>query len=56
MCFVYVIQSEKDDSFYIGKTNDLNRRLQFHNSEKENAGVTRLKIPCNYFFALEGSR
>jgi putative endonuclease len=29
--FVYIIQSLKDNSFYIGSTNDLERRLSEHN-------------------------
>ncbi|WP_167606240.1 GIY-YIG nuclease family protein [Maribellus sediminis] len=30
--FVYILQSEKDSSFYIGYTSDLDQRLQKHNS------------------------
>ena len=29
---VYILQSEKDDSYYIGCTNDLGRRITEHNS------------------------
>jgi putative endonuclease len=32
--FVYILQSEKDESFYIGYTSDLQRRLDEHNSGK----------------------
>jgi len=32
MFFVYILKSEKDGNLYIGKTNDLKRRLTEHNS------------------------
>ena len=31
MFYVYILESEKDNSFYIGQTNDLDKRLDFHN-------------------------
>ena len=31
MLFVYILESEKDNSFYIGQTDDLQKRLNFHN-------------------------
>ncbi|MBU6142131.1 GIY-YIG nuclease family protein [Patescibacteria group bacterium] len=31
MFCVYILKSEKDNSLYIGKTNDLKRRLAEHN-------------------------
>jgi len=34
MYYVYVLQSKKDDSWYIGCTNDLNNRLKQHNLGK----------------------
>ncbi|OGH78602.1 MAG: hypothetical protein A2469_00110 [Candidatus Magasanikbacteria bacterium RIFOXYC2_FULL_40_16] len=33
--FVYYIYSKKLDKFYIGKTNDLRRRLKEHNNGEE---------------------
>ena len=30
--YVYIIKSLKDSSFYIGSTNDIERRLEEHNS------------------------
>jgi len=53
MCFVYIIQSEVDDSFYVGFTQDLIKRLEFHNDPETNQGVTRLKMPWRYFYVLE---
>jgi len=32
MEYVYILQSEKNAKYYIGSTNDLNRRLSEHNS------------------------
>ncbi len=32
MCFVYILQSRKNGKFYIGSTNDIDRRLIEHNS------------------------
>ena len=34
MYYIYVLQSKKDDSWYIGCTNDLNSRLKQHNLGK----------------------
>ena len=30
--YVYVLQNEKDDSFYVGSTQDLNQRVERHNT------------------------
>lgn len=32
MCFVYILQSRDNGEFYIGSTNDIERRLIEHNS------------------------
>ena len=53
MHFVYVIQSIKDNSFYIGRTSDLKKRLEYHNSIDKNLGKTRSKLPWQYFFTLK---
>jgi len=53
MHFVYIIQSMKDESFYIGKTADMESRLIWHNSLELNQGVTKRKIPWKNFFILE---
>ena len=41
--FVYVLQSKRDKSIYIGYTNDLQRRLQEHN--KGLCPSTKDKVP-----------
>ncbi len=53
MYFVYVIESLKDGSFYIGKTSDLDKRLLWHNSRVLNRGTTRNKKPWQYLYTLE---
>jgi len=53
MCFVYIIESLKDGSFYVGRTADLKERLNWHNSEELNQGITKRKMPWKYFFTLE---
>jgi len=32
MYFVYLLQSQKDQKFYIGYTQDIKERLKYHNS------------------------
>ncbi len=41
--YVYLLQSEVDNSWYIGFTNDLNRRLSEHNNG--HSFYTKRKIP-----------
>lgn len=35
MYFVYILKSQKDDSYYKGTTTDLIKRLEQHNSMKD---------------------
>ena len=41
--FIYILQSEKDGSYYIGYSEDLEKRIKDHNCER--ARYTRHKIP-----------
>ena len=41
--FVYILQSLKDNKYYIGETADVAARLLFHNSGKQRS--TRNRIP-----------
>lgn len=43
MFYVYVLKSKKDNSLYIGYTNDLKRRFEEHNSGKNKS--TKFKTP-----------
>ena len=41
--FVYILQSERDGSYYIGHTSDLEDRLRRHNEGR--SVYTRAKVP-----------
>jgi len=47
--YVYVLLSAKDNNFYIGFTNDLDRRLQEHNQGKNISTAKRLPLKLIYF-------
>ena len=49
--YVYIIRSLKNDKFYIGQTNDLDKRLQRHNGGYEKA--TKNKGPWVLFAYLK---
>jgi len=51
MYFVYVLFSLKDKKFYIGFTNDLERRLREHNSGKNISTKSRLPLKLLYYEA-----
>ena len=41
MFYVYFLQSKKDNGLYIGKTNNIERRLQEHNSGQVSSTKSR---------------
>jgi len=44
MCYyVYILQSEKDNNYYIGSTSDVLKRLKYHNAGLQRS--TRHRIP-----------
>ena len=43
MYFVYIIQSLKDNKYYIGSTSNVELRLKFHNSGRQRS--TKHRIP-----------
>ena len=47
--YVYVLQSKKDNKFYTGCTNDLNRRLQEHFSGEVYSTKNRLPMKLIYY-------
>ena len=55
MFYVYMIKSKKDDSIYIGYTNDLKRRFEEHNSGENKS--TKFKTPFEliYYEAYKSS-
>ncbi len=52
--FVYILQCA-DDTFYIGSTNDLEKRVHAHNHEKTGARYTKARRPVKqvYFEEME---
>ena len=50
---VYLIQSEKDDSFYIGFTSNIEQRLSYHNLGKSR--YTSRKMPWRLVYTEEFS-
>ncbi|MBT8261321.1 MAG: GIY-YIG nuclease family protein [Bacteroidia bacterium] len=53
MFFVYIIESQKDGSYYIGQTSDIEKRLMSHNSGQTRS--TKGKIPWNVVYTEEYS-
>ncbi len=51
MFFVYILQSLKDKNLYIGSTNDIERRLEKHNSGKNLATKSRTPFKLIYYEA-----
>jgi putative endonuclease len=47
--FAYVLQSLKDQKYYIGSTSDLEARLAYHNSGRQRS--TRHRIPFILVFS-----
>ena len=51
MFYVYILESIKDSSFYIGQTEDLEKRLNFHNQGLSK--YTSRKIPWHIVYFKE---
>ena len=51
--YVYVLLSNRDGKYYIGSTNDLNRRVSEHKQGKNISTAKRLPVELVYF---EGHR
>ena len=51
MYYVYIIQSEKDKSFYIGSTSNINNRIREHNYG--NTRYTKHKRPWGLLYTEE---
>lgn len=49
MHYVYVLKSKKDNNLYIGCTEDLNKRLTYHNTGKVRSTKSRLPFELLYF-------
>ena len=46
--FVYILQSFRDQRYYIGSTSDLEKRLLYHNSGRQRS--TRSRIPFKLIY------
>jgi putative endonuclease len=51
MYFVYIIESEKDGSYYVGSTQDLDERIQRHNQGRSK--YTKNKRPWRLLYFEE---
>jgi putative endonuclease len=51
MFYTYILRSEKDSSYYVGQTNNLQSRLKYHNSGKVN--YTKRGIPWKLVYFEE---
>ncbi|MFA6027657.1 MAG: GIY-YIG nuclease family protein [Patescibacteria group bacterium] len=52
MYFVYILKSAADNNLYIGSTDNLDRRIQEHNTGNVNSTKNRrpLKLKCYFVF------
>jgi len=54
--FVYIIQSKKDNSYYIGCTDNLERRISEHNSGMSKYTSKKIPWSLKYFEIVEGMK
>ena len=47
--YVYVLQSQKDEKFYVGYTKDIQKRLEEHNSGKVRSTKERRPLELIYW-------
>ena len=47
--YVYILQSEKDNNFYVGYTSDLKKRLDMHNDGNVTSTKNRRPLKLIYF-------
>ena len=53
MYYVYIIQSVKDNSYYVGSTEDLKRRLQEHNRGRVRYTSSKMPYELVYYCAFQ---
>jgi len=49
--FVYILQSKKDNKFYIGSSSNIQKRIQFHNAGLQRS--TKHRIPFELVYSEE---
>ncbi|MBM3251400.1 MAG: GIY-YIG nuclease family protein [Candidatus Omnitrophica bacterium] len=53
MFYTYILQSEKDRKFYTGSTNNLERRIEEHNTGKVFSTRKRMPLTLIYYEACK---
>ena len=53
MFYVYIIKSQKDNSLYIGSTNDLKRRFSEHQNGESKYTSSRIPFELVYYEAFK---
>jgi len=53
MFYTYIIQSQKDKTFYIGSTSDLKRRLEEHNKGRATYSSTKTPFKLVWYGAFK---
>jgi len=53
MYYAYILQSQKDKSFYIGSTSDLKKRLEKHNRKEVTYSSSRAPFKLVWYGAFE---
>ena len=53
MFIVYILQSDSDSSYYIGQTENLDKRLQYHNDGKSRYTSKKMPWKVVYFEAYK---
>ena len=53
MYYVYILYSQSKNKYYVGQTNDLERRLLQHNSSQVTSTKFGAPWDLKYFFQLE---
>jgi putative endonuclease len=54
MFYIYIVESESSDRYYVGHTNDTERRLREHNTTEELKYTTKYR-PWKIVFSFEVS-
>lgn len=56
MYFAYLAQSKKDNTYYIGSTSDLKKRIKEHNQGKTKSLKHKLPVKLIYFEGYASKR
>ena len=56
MFYVYILQSQRDKSFYTGVTNDLRKRIRDHNSGQMRYSSTKSPYVIAWYCALRNKK